>query len=555
MKYFSELAEILEKVEKINEKSLKIDVLSRFIKSLDKNELKITIWLILGNTEEEWVERKLNVSISTIIKVLKNLGVNIKELSSLYKKSGDLGEAVKIIYERGNIKLNKWFAKKYTIIDIYNELKKIENLEGEGSREKRILYLEGIYKNLSPLEAKLLTRILQGDMRYGVLEGTIEDCLSYIYGIDDEKIKIAHAIIGDIGVLAEYLFDNPKNIENVNIRLFHPFKPMLAEKANNFQDVFNNFSPAAFEFKFDGIRAQIHKRGNEVKIFTRRLKDVTKSFPDVVELILNNIKNNEVVVEGEIVAWDYNKNLPLPFQEISKRIKREYEISKYIKEIPVKLFLFDIIYLDGKLLINEEYINRRKILEEIRGNIDLTPMIITSKEDEAKKFFEESVNMKNEGLVAKKLDSKYIPGKRDKSWLKVKGHLEPLDLVIIGGEWGHGRRKNFISDLYLAALDKDTGEYLMVTKTFKGLSDNEYIQLTKELLKYKIKEEGRIVWFKPKIVVEVIYDEIQKSPKYKSGFALRFARVNRIRWDKSEKDVNTIQEIRELYEKQRKEEI
>jgi len=392
-------------------------------------------------------------------------------------------------------------------------------------------------------------------MRYGVLEGTIEDCLSYIYGIDDEKIKIAHAIIGDIGVLAEYLFDNPKNIENVNIRLFHPFKPMLAEKANNFQDVFNNFSPAAFEFKFDGIRAQIHKRGNEVKIFTRRLKDVTKSFPDVVELILNNIKNNEVVVEGEIVAWDYNKNLPLPFQEISKRIKREYEISKYIKEIPVKLFLFDIIYLDGKLLINEEYINRRKILEEIRGNIDLTPMIITSKEDEAKKFFEESVNMKNEGLVAKKLDSKYIPGKRDKSWLKVKGHLEPLDLVIIGGEWGHGRRKNFISDLYLAALDKDTGEYLMVTKTFKGLSDNEYIQLTKELLKYKIKEEGRIVWFKPKIVVEVIYDEIQKSPKYKSGFALRFARVNRIRWDKSEKDVNTIQEIRELYEKQRKEEI
>jgi DNA ligase-1 len=330
---------------------------------------------------------------------------------------------------------------------------------------------------------------------------------------------------------------------------------MLAEKANNFQDVFNNFSPAAFEFKFDGIRAQIHKKGNEVKIFTRRLKDVTKSFPDVVELILNNIKNNEVVVEGEIVAWDYNKNLPLPFQEISKRIKREYEISKYIKEIPVKLFLFDIIYLDGKLLINEEYINRRKILEEIRGNIDLTPMIITNKEDEAKKFFEESVNMKNEGLVAKKLDSKYIPGKRDKSWLKVKGHLEPLDLVIIGGEWGHGRRKNFISDLYLAALDKETGEYLMVTKTFKGLSDNEYIQLTKELLKYKIKEEGRIVWFKPKIVVEVIYDEIQKSPKYKSGFALRFARVNRIRWDKSEKDANTIQEIRELYEKQKKEEI
>ncbi|MGC9133378.1 MAG: ATP-dependent DNA ligase [Nanopusillaceae archaeon] len=554
MKYFSKLAEIMEKVEKINEKSLKVDVLSRFIKELDKDELKITIWLILGNLEEEWIERKLNVSVGTIVRVLENLGVNKKELSNLYKNTGDLGEAVKVIYQKGEIKINKWFSKKYTIIDIYNELKKLEKLEGEGSREKRILYLEGIYKNLDPLEAKLLTRILQGDMRYGVLEGTIEDCLSYIYNIPDDKIKIAHAIIGDIGVLAEYLYEK-KNIEGINIRLFHPFKPMLAEKANNFREVFDNFSPAAFEFKFDGIRAQIHKKDNEIKIFTRRLKDVTNSFPDIVKLILENIKEKEVVVEGEIVGWDYNKNLPLPFQEIVKRIKREHEIEKYIKEIPARLFLFDIIYLNGELLINKPYEERRKILEKIRRSIDLVPGIITNKEEEARKFFEESINMKNEGLVAKKLDSIYIPGKRDKTWLKIKGHLEPLDLVIIGGEWGHSRRKNFISDLYLAARDKNTGEFLMVTKTFKGLSDKEYEQLTKELLKYKIKEEGRIVWFKPKIVVEVIYDEIQKSPKYKSGFALRFARVNRIRWDKSEKDTDTIQRIKELYEKQRKEEI
>ncbi|BFI73681.1 DNA ligase [Nanoarchaeota archaeon] len=555
MKYFSELAEVMEKVEKINEKSLKVDVLSRFIRSLDKNELKITIWLILGNTEEEWIERKLNVSVGTIVRVLKDLGVNMKELSLLYKNTGDLGEAVKVIYQNKQININKWFSKKYTIIEIYNELKKLERLEGEGSREKRILYLEGIYKNLDPLEAKLLTRILQGDMRYGVLEGTIEDVLSYIYSIPDDKIKIAHAIIGDIGVLAEYLYDN-KNVDNINIRLFHPFKPMLAEKANNFREVFEEHNGiSAFEFKFDGIRAQIHKKGNEVKIFTRRLKEVTDSFPDIVKLILDNIKNNEVVIEGEIVGWDYNKNLPLPFQEIVKRIKREYEIEKYIKEIPARLFLFDIIYLDGQLLINKPYQERRKILESIKGNIDLTPMIITKSEEEAKKFFEESVNMKNEGLVAKKLDSIYIPGKRDKSWLKIKGHLEPLDLVIIGGEWGHSRRKNFISDLYLAARDEGTGRFLMVTKTFKGLSDKEYEQLTKELLKYKIKEEGRIVWFQPKIVVEVIYDEIQKSPKYESGYALRFARVNRIRWDKSEKDADTIQRIKELYEKQKKEEI
>ncbi|BBL45468.1 DNA ligase [Nanobdella aerobiophila] len=553
MKYFLDLAQLMEKIEKISEKNLKIDILSRFIRELEVNEIKITIWLILGNINEEWVDNNLNVSVGTIIKVLKNLNIDLKDLSFLYKESGDLAEAVKIIFERYNINKNNWFKRKYKIIDIYNELKKIESLNGEESRHKKILYLEGIYKNLDPLEAKLLTRILQGDMRYGVLDGTIEDVLSYLYNISDDKIKHFHALIGDLGTLAEYLYKN-KDINNISLRLFHPYKPMLAEKAENFKEAIDNQN-YIFEFKFDGIRAQIHKEKDKIKIFTRRLKDVTNSFPDIVKLILENIKNDSIVLEGEIVAWDFKNNISLPFQEISKRIKREYNIDQIIKDIPVRLFLFDIIYLDGELLINKDFLTRRKILESVKNNLDIVPYIYTKNEEEAKEFFIKSINIKNEGLIAKKLNSLYLPGKRDRSWLKIKGHLEPLDLVIIGGEWGHGRRKNFISDLYLAARDDTTGKFLMITKTFKGLSDKEYEQLTKELLKYKIKENGRILYFKPKIVVETIYDEIQRSQKYKSGYALRFARINKIRFDKSEKDIDTIQRVEELYKKQLKLEL
>lgn len=553
MKKFKELAEVLEKVEKFTERSVKVSFLSIFLKDLEPEELEKTIWLILGNIGREWEENKMNVSFGTLVQLFKKLNINRKEFIDLYKKLGDPADALKIILEKNKQKQQRLFKKEYTILEVFNILKSLEKIEGEGSRDKKVNILYSLYINLSPIEAKLITRILQGDMRYGVSEGLLEETLSHAFSIPLEDIQRAHMLLGDLGLVAKYIKEKGyEYIKNIKIELFNPVKPMLAEKAENIREVIDTLGLAAYEFKFDGIRAQIHKKGNVVRIFTRRLKEVTNSFPDIIKLILDNINADEVVLEGEIVGWDYKSNKPLPFQELVKRIKRKHEREKYIKEIPVRLFLFDILYLNGEMLIDKTFIERRKILESIKGNIDLTPMIISNNYEEIERFFNESVNMGNEGLVAKELNSKYIPGKRGKRWLKLKKTMEPLDLVIIGAEWGHGRRKKFLSDLYLAVRDEKTGKFYMVTKTFKGLSDKEYEELTKELLKLKIKEEGRIVWVKPKIVVEVLYDEIQKSPKYECGYALRFARVNRIRWDKSEKDVDTLQRLIELYKKQNK---
>ena len=552
---FRELAEILEKIEKVSSKKLKTSLLANFIKNLNEEEIKITIWFILGNLGEEWKERELDVSFNTLINVFRALGINIKEFMDLYKKFGDPGDAIKYLFEKkskSSIKPLFFVKKEYEIIDIYNKLKKIESIHGEGSRASKENILKGIFSDISPIEAKLLTRFIVGDMRYGVSEGLLEEVISKAFNIPLEKVQRAHMILGDLGeVVEKILKEGVKSLDNVKIKLFNPIKVMLAEKVDNvYEALLEHDFNTAFEFKFDGIRAQIHKREDIVKIFTRRLKEITESFPDIVELIKENIKAKEVVVEGEIVAWNREEDKPLPFQVLVRRIKREKDIHKMIKEIPVKLFLFDIIYLDGKMLIDLPFIERRKILEKIRGNIELTPILITKNREEAEKFFKKSIEMGNEGLIAKKLDSKYILGKRGKLWLKIKSHLEPLDLVIIAAEWGHGRRRKWLSDYYLATRSEKDGKYYIVGKTFKGLSDREMEELTKELLKIKINEIGRVVWVKPKIVVEVLYDEIQKSPKYECGYALRFARISRIRYDKDVREINTLEDIEKIFKEQ-----
>ena len=220
-----------------------------------------------------------------------------------------------------------------------------------------------------------------------------------------------------------------------------------------------------------------------------------------------------------------------------------------VKELPTRLFLFDILYLDGKLLIDEPYIKRRALLENIVRNIDLAPMLVTDNTSEAQKFLEQALEHGHEGLMAKKLNSRYTPGVRGKNWFKIKKALR-LDLVIVAAEWGHGRRHNWLSDYYLATRDLETGEFLIVGKTFKGLTDAEFKDITKRLLELKIGERGRTVFVKPEIIAEVAFNEIQKSPKYKSGYALRFARIVRIREDKSPEDADSIQRIKILYERQ-----
>jgi len=403
----------------------------------------------------------------------------------------------------------------------------------------------------TPLEAKCLVKILIGEMRTGFHEGLMELTVSNAFNLPLKLVQHATMLTGDIGEVAAIAkTKGEKGVKELGFRLFRPVKPMLAQTATDVKGALEELDgKAAFEYKLDGARIQIHKLGSEVKIFSRRLTDVTESLPEVVELARNEVKVEQAILEGEVIAVGEDGN-PMLFQHLMRRFRRVHEIKDMMKQVPVKLYLFDAIYVDGESLVSNPYVDRRKKLSKIAPNIPLTEQIITDDSAEAERFLKNAMNKGHEGLVAKKLDSPYTPGVRGKRWFKIKQTLEPLDLVIIAAEYGYGRRHEWLSDYYLAARDQETGKFLPVGKTFKGLTDKEIIHMTQRLKELTLrKERGRISVI-PKIVVEVAYNEIQQSPKYECGMALRFARITRIRDDKASEEADTIQKVREIYQKQ-----
>ena len=552
---FKEFAELCDNLAKISERNRKIRLLAETLKRLSRDEVKPFVLLMTGHFAPDWMQKQLEVSWGLISHVITGLfHVSKRELVSYIKKHGDIGEAVESLAMRRESKKQLTLVdltnKNLTVTDVYELLNRISDIKGPDARSRRETIISMLMSRMSPKELKYFIKIIFSDMRHGVNYGVMEEAIAKASAIPLELISRAHMILGDLGEVAEKaLFEGYSAIKNVKIVMFRPIKPMLAQKAESVKDALREHNwETAFEFKLDGLRAQIHKDGDKIKIFSRRLKDVTDSFPELVERVRQSIEAEEVVLEGEIIGVKNGK--PLPFQILMRRVRRVEEANKYRKLIPVDIYLFDVLYLNGEMLIDKPYEERRRILEGISGNIKLVPRIITRDPEEAQSFFEEAIKNGHEGLVAKKLDSRYEPGTRGKKWLKIKRTLEPLDCVIIAAEWGYGRRRKWLSDYYLAVRDEKTGEWFIVGKTFKGLTDEEFEEITKELLKVKIYESGRIVYVKPRIVVEVIYDEIQKSPKYKSGFALRFARISRIRWDKSPEDADTLDKVRKIYREQ-----
>lgn len=379
----------------------------------------------------------------------------------------------------------------------------------------------------------------------------MEQAVSRAFDVPMDLVRRASMTVGDIGeVAADARSGGEGALAKVGFRVFRPVSLMLAQVANDVAEALaEHGSKTGFEFKYDGARVQIHKLKSDVRIFSRRLTDVTASLGEVVELIKRNVSAGEVILEGEVIAVD-DRGSPIPFQHLMRRFKRVHEIADVAERIPIRLFLFDILYLNGKSMTSMPYVERRRVLAENACGIGLTRQLVSGDVEEAERFLKEALDAGQEGLMAKKLNSPYTPGIRGKRWLKIKPVLEPLDLVIVGAEYGYGRRHGWLSDYLLAARDVESGEFLVVGKTFKGLTDEEIIEMTKRLKELVVKGERRGVTVVPEVVVEVYYNEIQKSPRYKSGMALRFARINRIRTDKSVGDVETIQKVREIYEEQ-----
>lgn len=548
------LVELCEQLEATKKRLVMAYLASTFLKQLKPEEVEPAVSMLLGRAFPKWDQRDLEVSWATISGILERLtSADWSVFRDAFSATGDVGSAAKALFESSKVRKQATLfgQKPLTILEVRETLEAIAEVSGQGSREKKERLLDALLGAAGPLEVKYLVKILIGEMRTGFHEGLVELTVAKAFNIPVGLVQHATMLTGDVAEVASIARTRgAEGLRELGFHLFKPIRPMLAQTAKDVQEALSELGgEAALEYKLDGARIQIHKSDAEVRIFSRRLTDVTDSLPEITEQIQNEVKTNQAILEGEVIAVGENGN-PMLFQHLMRRFRRVHDIDEMTKEIPVKLYLFDVIYIDGKSLASTLYMDRRKRLGEIAGRIPLTEQIITRSPSEAENFLREAMRKGHEGLMAKKLDSPYTPGIRGKRWLKIKPTLEPLDLVIVAAEYGYGRRHDWLSDYYLAAKDEKTGKFLPVGKTFKGLTDEEIINVTQQLKKLTIRDEHRRVTVIPKIVVEVAYNEIQKSPKYECGMALRFARITRVRDDKTPEEADSIQKVQEIYRKQ-----
>lgn len=550
---FQELSNLLEQLSHITKRTLMTDMVADFLKKLKEDEVEPAVSMMLGRPFPKWDRRTLDISWTTISDTVKRLSrTDWKEFSVAFRETGDIGSAIQAVFEKNKIRRQiTLFKSSLTILEVRRLLEAIAAATGHGSRERKERFTESLFSRATPVEAKYITKIMIGEMRTGFHEGLMEIAVSKAFSVPLKTVQKAAMLVGDIGEVAAICKkEGVEGLSKVSLKLFRPIKPMLAQMAENTEEALKEHGgKTAFEYKLDGARIQIHKSNGDVRIFSRRLSDVTKSLPEVVEIVRREVRSKRAILEGEVIALGRDGN-PLPFQHLMRRFRRVYNVQKMTEEIPVKLYLFDAIYVDGDSLIDAPYVERRKRLQEIAGNIPLTRQIVTGDPQKAEEFLKEAVDEGHEGLMAKRLDGPYTPGVRGKHWFKIKETLEPLDLVIVAAEYGYGRRHKWLSDYHLAARDGETGEFVRLGKTFKGLTDEEMERMTERLKKLAVENKGHLVVVKPEIVVEVAYNEIQESPRYKCGMALRFARITRIREDKGPEEADTIQRVREIYERQ-----
>lgn len=551
---FRALAELCEQLEATRKRLVMTDLASAFLKQLNPEEVEPAVSMLLGRAFPKWDQRELELSWATLSSILERLtNTDWSIFRGAFSKTGDVGSATKALFENSKVRKQATLfgEKPLTILKVRETLEAIAETAGHGSREKKERLLEILLGTATPVEVKYLVKVLIGDMRTGFHEGLMELTVSKAFNLPPDLVQHATMLTGDIGEVAAIAKTKGEiGLKKLGFHLFKPIKPMLAQAAKDVQEALTELGgEAAFEYKLDGARIQIHKSGAEVRVFSRRLTDVTESLPEIVEQVRNEVKVKEAILEGEVIAVGEDGN-PMLFQHLMRRFRRVHEINEMVKEVPVRLYLFDVIYVDGQSLVSTPFLERRKRLAEIAADIPLIKQIVTKVSVEAEGFLEDAMNKGHEGLMAKKLDSPYTPSIRGKRWFKIKPILDPLDLVIVAAEYGYGRRHDWLSDYYLAARDQETGRFLPVGKTFKGLTDEEIVDMTQRLKKLIIQDEHRRIAVIPKIVVEVAYNEIQKSPKYECGMALRFARITRIRDDKTTEEVDTIQKVREIYLRQ-----
>ena len=578
---FSVLADSFNKMESTRKRLELTQYLVELFEKTPQGVISKIIYLLQGKLRPDFEGVELGVAEKLAIRAIsKSSGIPIKKIEDEYKKGGDLGHAATVILEQKT--QTTFLVEDITVERVYETLFKIAKLEGSRSQDMKMKYISSLLNDASPLEASFILKILLGTLRLGIAENTVMDALALAFSGSKENRKIlehAYNVSSDLGKVAEVLANEGlERIEKFKIILFNPIRPMLADRVKSEQEAIEKMgNEFAAEYKLDGERVQLHIEGDKVVLFSRSLENISSYYPDIIEKIPKTIQAENIVLEAEAVAINENTGEFLPFQELMHR-RRKYKIEKAVTQYPITVNLFDILYCNGKSCLELDYKSRRAKMEKVVKEDDFVkhiPMTIVKNENDIEDFFENSINAGSEGLMLKMLDKPYQAGSRGSHWLKLKREYQnelgdSLDLVVIGGFFGKGRRTGNYGTLLLATYEEDEDTFTSICKVGTGFSDESLDQLYQILNpKVTIKKNPRIdsemeadVWFEPELVIEVVASEITLSPIHKAardkvrkgaGLALRFPKfTGKMRVEKMAEDASTNEEVITLYQGQKK---
>ncbi len=562
---FIKLADVFAKLEKVTSGNKMREILSGFFKTVPKSKICMVAYLTTGRIASEYEDVVIGMADKMVLRSISLAsGESDADVKKVFKQKGDVGLAAAELCGRKR--------KALSVKEVFDGLHKIASASGAGSQDVKVKILAGLLKSASALESKYIARLVLSTLRLGASDMTLLDSLSIAFtGTKKNKPKLEHAyhICPDVCLIAETVAKKGlKGLSKINVKVGVPIQMMLAQRVKSIQEILDKIKgDLAVEEKYDGERMQIHIKGGKVKIYSRRMDDITAQFPDVVAQIKKYIKCKSCVIEGECCAVDKKGKL-LPFQLLMQR-RRKYDIEKYIKKIPVCLFLFDLLYLDGKSYILKDYPERHKALKKVvkkkTSGLQLANKIVTDDLKEIQQFFDKTVKHGAEGIMVKSCGkgSVYKAGTRGWLWIKwkkeyMKGMVDTFDLVVVGAFAGRGRRGGTYGSLLCAVYNKNKNRYDTFTKLGTGFTDEQLKNLPKKLKRYEIKNKHPLVnskikpdiWFKPAIVVEVLAAEITKSPIHTAeGLALRFPRFLRYRPEKSPEQATTVKEVVQMYKK------
>ena len=576
---FSIIAKTLENMEGTTKRLELTDFLVGLFKETPQDLLPKIVYLIQSKIRPDFEGIELGMAEKLAIRSLsKSSGTPVKKIQEIYQDDGDLGHSAEKILQ---LKKQTTFVNEpITLERVYDTFFKIAKTEGKGSQDMKIKYISSLLNDAMPIDGKFILKILLGTLRLGVADNTIIDALTIAFTGSKEKrhqVEDAYNVSSDLGKVAQVISEEGINgVEKFQISIFNPVRPMLADRVKSESEALEKMGEKfAAEYKLDGERVQVHLKNKQVILFSRRLENITKFYPDIVENISKSLKTREAILEAEAVAVNENTGEFLPFQELMHR-RRKYNLERAVSEIPITLNFFDVLYFDGKNCLGLSYEERRKNLEEIVIEdkfAKLVPMVTVTSDDQIEDFLENSINSGCEGLMLKSLEGQYRAGMRGSNWLKLKREYrnelgDSLDLVVIGAFFGRGRRTGRYGTLLVATYNDENDTFSSICKVGTGFTDENLDQLYQILSnKVTLKKNQKInsemesdVWFDPELVIEVVASEITLSPIHKtatniirkgSGLALRFPKfTGKIRLEKSAEDASTDREIVALYQGQ-----